>query len=111
MCLRMFVRLISFFFFFSSRRRHTRYIGDWSSDVCSSDLVNLGINQPADRGNTIGGDIGFASVFPDSILVGSKVNAVDLIFGHVAVEPLNLRPYVLQALQRAQRNLSDLRFA
>src|ERR1017187_3452194 len=23
--------------FFSSRRRHTRYIGDWSSDVCSSD--------------------------------------------------------------------------
>src|SRR5215210_4435352 len=27
------------FFFFSSRRRHTRYIGDWSSDVCSSDLV------------------------------------------------------------------------
>src|SRR5437764_15230485 len=27
------------FFFFSSRRRHTRYIGDWSSDVCSSDLA------------------------------------------------------------------------
>src|SRR5437762_12566856 len=26
-------------FFFSSRRRHTRYIGDWSSDVCSSDLA------------------------------------------------------------------------
>ena len=30
-----------FFFFFSSRRRHTRYIGDWSSDVCSSDLGTL----------------------------------------------------------------------
>src|SRR5437763_15973608 len=29
---------VSCFFFFSSRRRHTRYIGDWSSDVCSSDL-------------------------------------------------------------------------
>src|SRR5437879_6085229 len=27
------------FFFFSSRSRHTRYIGDWSSDVCSSDLA------------------------------------------------------------------------
>src|SRR6202453_3616495 len=26
-------------FFFSSRRRHTRCIGDWSSDVCSSDLA------------------------------------------------------------------------
>ena len=29
---------VGFCFFFSSRRRHTRYIGDWSSDVCSSDL-------------------------------------------------------------------------
>src|SRR5438876_3433480 len=30
-------------FFFSSRRRHTRWTGDWSSDVCSSDLV---VNVP-----------------------------------------------------------------
>src|SRR5256885_3770371 len=29
-----------FFFFFSSRRRHTRLQGDWSSDVCSSDLAS-----------------------------------------------------------------------
>src|SRR5688572_31590806 len=29
------------FFFFSSRRRHTRFDCDWSSDVCSSDLVRL----------------------------------------------------------------------
>src|SRR5690625_7772412 len=28
-----------FLFFFSSRRRHTRWPRDWSSDVCSSDLV------------------------------------------------------------------------
>src|SRR5438034_11319058 len=27
------------FFFFSSRRRHTRSLCDWSSDVCSSDLL------------------------------------------------------------------------
>src|SRR3989454_6614798 len=31
--------LLCFFFFFSSRRRHTRLQGDWSSDVCSSDLM------------------------------------------------------------------------
>src|SRR5207248_5685811 len=31
------------FFFFSSRRRHTRSYGDWSSDVCSSDLVRGGL--------------------------------------------------------------------
>src|ERR1022692_5041745 len=32
------IRVFFFFFFFSSRRRHTRLQGDWSSDVCSSDL-------------------------------------------------------------------------
>src|SRR5690348_17782347 len=38
-----------FFFFFSSRRRHTRWTGDWSSDVCSSDLTReaLGIAEYA----------------------------------------------------------------
>src|SRR6266705_5902786 len=29
-------------FFFSSRRRYTRSYGDWSSDVCSSDLRREG---------------------------------------------------------------------
>src|SRR5207247_7743302 len=32
---------VCLFFFFSSRRRHTRSTRDWSSDVCSSDLVRL----------------------------------------------------------------------
>src|SRR5205807_4040340 len=35
------------FFFFSSRRRHTRLQGDWSSDVCSSDLKKQG--QPGEQ--------------------------------------------------------------
>src|SRR2546430_8974514 len=34
------MRWIENFFFFSSRRRHTRFDCDWSSDVCSSDLVH-----------------------------------------------------------------------
>src|SRR5260221_10542308 len=34
------------FFFFSSRRRHTRSLCDWSSDVCSSDLVMEGRITP-----------------------------------------------------------------
>src|SRR5256885_15279645 len=43
-------------FFFSSRRRHTRLQGDWSSDVCSSDLRrarrirNAGRRAPGRRG-------------------------------------------------------------
>src|ERR1035438_10654527 len=32
-------------FFFSSRRRHTRCLSDWSSDVCSSDLVRMYLKQ------------------------------------------------------------------
>src|SRR5437867_5344371 len=33
-------------FFFSSRRRHTRSYGDWSSDVCSSDLASYFVTSP-----------------------------------------------------------------
>src|SRR6266487_6164217 len=39
-------------FFFSSRRRHTRWTGDWSSDVCSSDLTVVwpkSIRSPENR--------------------------------------------------------------
>src|SRR6266480_5114883 len=40
-------------FFFSSRRRHTRLTCDWSSDVCSSDLVAL--ERPNSGAVTLGG--------------------------------------------------------
>src|SRR5437867_9225037 len=43
-----------YFFFFSSRRRHTRSYGDWSSDACSSDLVQQEIIL-ATRGDAVGG--------------------------------------------------------
>src|SRR2546422_8775105 len=44
------------FFFFSSRRRHTRCSRDWSSDVCSSDLVGLalgGVTGIVSRGGSL----------------------------------------------------------
>src|SRR5690625_6554140 len=37
----MFLLKCVFSFFFSSRRRHTIWPRDWSSDVCSSDLIHL----------------------------------------------------------------------
>src|SRR2546429_684499 len=40
------------FFFFSSRRRHTRCSRDWSSDVCSSDLIAPATAQTAARQHT-----------------------------------------------------------
>src|SRR5256885_504779 len=36
--------------FFSSRRRHTRLQGDWSSDVCSSDLGSRRV-RPGEKGD------------------------------------------------------------
>src|SRR5690348_17863980 len=44
-----------FFFFFSSRRRHTRWTGDWSSDVCSSDLLAgvLRSASPVEQARTV----------------------------------------------------------
>src|SRR2546426_1928072 len=48
--------LVFFVFFFSSRRRHTRLQGDWSSDVCSSDLKlsELGLPPISFIGHGIG---------------------------------------------------------
>src|SRR6266496_5913361 len=37
-----------FGFFFSSRRRHTSSLRDWSSDVCSSDLLGRTVEHTAD---------------------------------------------------------------
>src|SRR3712207_9090271 len=44
----------SLFFFFSSRRRHTRYWRDWSSDVCSSDLIYEHCLKALNRGLKFG---------------------------------------------------------
>src|SRR6266850_5092500 len=38
-----------YIFFFSSRRRHTRLQGDWSSDVCSSDLSAKAVRHARPR--------------------------------------------------------------
>src|SRR5919107_1120681 len=49
-------------FFFSSRRRHTRYWRDWSSDVCSSDLLLQGLSL---GGETTGVESFLAESAPD----------------------------------------------
>src|SRR5207253_4273385 len=56
-------------FFFSSRRRHTRWPRDWSSDVCSSDLL---LNKGPLPVNTIGSIV---DLTPGSISI-----AVDRLF-------------------------------
>src|SRR5690606_40103459 len=44
--------------FFSSRRRHTRFSRDWSSDVCSSDLVVPVDGRAFDAAADAFGDLG-----------------------------------------------------
>src|SRR6266850_3706702 len=44
-----------FFFFFSSRRRHTRLQGDWSSDVCSSDLERIHVVENSTGDDSVEG--------------------------------------------------------
>src|ERR1019366_9834707 len=54
------------FFFFSSRRRHTRLVSDWSSDVCSSDLLLCKHDDAAAFGRFVGdrGELrGFGKAF------------------------------------------------
>src|SRR5437763_1875676 len=59
-------------FFFSSRRRHTRYLGDWSSDVCSSDLMGgyqLMIAADIFRGRYRQGNARARPITPDTPLL------------------------------------------
>src|SRR5256884_9828369 len=67
-------------FFFSSRRRHTRCSRDWSSDVCSSDLV----------GCTPNGDGSFTFRTPQPIELDTGetfINEYSGVFG-IWVKPL-----------------------
>src|SRR2546430_10063207 len=54
------------FFFFSSRRRHTRFDCDWSSDVCSSDLLT----EPSDA--RILAEIMFFTLTPPLVVGGDR---------------------------------------
>src|SRR5256885_11308113 len=58
------------FFFFSSRRRHTRLQGDWSSDVCSSDLASAS-GHPYVEGVGPAGGQGAPRVEQDLLPIGA----------------------------------------
>src|SRR5256885_9373942 len=62
------------FFFFSSRRRHTRLQGDWSSDVCSSDLA-----ERIDSGLAV-------RVYPAFLYAGHPLASVNGSFNAVTIE-------------------------
>src|SRR2546430_5626476 len=67
----------SLFFFFSSRRRHTRFDCDWSSDVCSSDLLS---SNP---------------LFALPVSLGSSTNAITLENPFPAGTGISLGPFAI----------------
>src|SRR5215204_6497825 len=65
-----FINRFNVFFFFSSRRRHTRSLCDWSSDVCSSDLVlRSGRLEETRRHVAVEADLGVGVVVDENQVV------------------------------------------
>src|SRR3712207_8112824 len=82
------------FFFFSSRRLHTRYLRDWSSDVCSSDLDGevRGVAVGEDPGEVFYGADGEQDVRGKPLRVEADVAHVDAALGQ---GPAHETPHVL----------------
>src|SRR5437764_1775851 len=87
-----------FFFFFSSRRRHTRYIGDWSSDVCSSDLELRGAHAQHWPPFLMVQQFGLL-VYPACSIVEPEVTVVARTLPSLIV---NLRPVMLPSVARSE---------
>src|SRR6266403_2801516 len=74
--------LLSIFFFFSSRRRHTRSLRDWSSDVCSSDLM-----QPLEQSVVLGRQSKRVPAHRVlDVITGHPLIAADHVAGNVVVQ-------------------------
>src|SRR5262245_64551789 len=87
--------LLFFFFFFSSRRRHTRCLSDWSSDVCSSDLVHRDLLDLA------GLDVADARAVERAVVAGQEL--VD----HVRRQELDVLGRA-RTLERSEEHTSEL---
>src|SRR5207249_6892870 len=97
-----------YFFFFSSRRRHTRSKRDWSSDVCSSDLIYGTVTLLLLGGVTYGlsklrpaaPSVDRATVWPDEVKRGPMVRDVH---GLGTLVPEDIRWIPAQTDSRVER--------
>src|SRR5207237_4672747 len=86
----------------SSRRRHTRFKCDWSSDVCSSDLLmKLDVLRPKRviDINDLGADLGAVELRPEGLHLGALVRMAE-----AADHPLvrQYYPVIAQSLERSE---------
>src|SRR5207237_5582463 len=83
------------FFFFSSRRRHTRFKCDWSSDVCSSDLVVYRLASAAGRART-------SSLLLAGVAVSGVAGALASMVLSIAVADWELGRQMLSWMMRSE---------
>src|SRR5438876_6113132 len=90
--------------FFSSRRRHTSWTGDWSSDVCSSDLyavlkadampeIVVRLIETVDQEGPFGAKgLGESGVIPVAAAVANAIkNAIGIRFTELPITPARVR--------------------
>src|SRR5438876_2020505 len=89
-------------FFFSSRRRHTRWTGDWSSDVCSSDL-KMHTGQIVEHQRDA---LGKALLV--ELLLDADPVSVQLIHGGIQVVLVEVFGGLIQATGRGQQGAASV---
>src|SRR5699024_11234258 len=101
-------------FFFSSKRRHTRSKRDWSSDVCSSDLMGLfATNFGEGWRMAVGADasakmLSFFSTLPVALASWwPSLHPLDLLVGLCCGAGLRLAVY-LKSKNRSEEHTSEL---
>src|SRR5690606_40381450 len=91
------VCVLIFVFFFSSRRRHTRFSRDWSSDVCSSDLVYLAqLHADAVRSLVAAEDLAAGALIVIVLRAEADAGSLDVALGHA------------ELLDRSEEHTSEL---
>src|SRR2546429_2212325 len=88
-------------FFFSSRRRHTRCSRDWSSDVCSSDLVDGAPNEIRDAEGRIVAARYLLDQIPVAVSAGVEIHPISPEREHTGKRPRNLA----QLIEKLRRDI------
>src|SRR5260370_36512444 len=92
-------------FFFSSRRRHTRFKCDWSSDVCSSDLIHFASKRiTINPGAIMDVDLGLLS-FPTG---QQTFHIVARVFDGLHNLPVALGPVLLGPLMVTATDITQI---
>src|SRR2546426_12053285 len=89
-----------FVFFFSSRRRHTRLQGDWSSDVCSSDLIGRAVVAMGGGRLAVDDAVDPTVGFVITVKPGDKIPGGEPIASVFAKDPAGIK-LGFEALQQA----------